>query len=105
MKLTITLLPILALGIAAAPSAADPREVGATVDMPVDAPISARDEDNVLLKRAKKKCKIVGASTVNCRKGIGTPTAVKAKLKKGSTYTFGCYALGERVIIDGKSNA
>ncbi|KAH7110945.1 hypothetical protein EDB81DRAFT_894576 [Dactylonectria macrodidyma] len=95
MKLSLALIPLLSLGITAVP-------VADVYDL--STPVTPREDANILEKR-DRRCTIVGADVVNCREGFGTPTPIKHKLKRGSTYTFTCWALGERVIVDGNSNA
>ncbi|KAL5044729.1 hypothetical protein BDW71DRAFT_185695 [Aspergillus fruticulosus] len=62
------------------------------------------DSSSSLFER-EKKCTITGASKVNCRAEWNTSSTIKRKLSKGSSYTFDCFVTGERVIIDGVSNA
>ncbi|KAL3460043.1 hypothetical protein BJX64DRAFT_290690 [Aspergillus heterothallicus] len=68
-------------------------------------PVSTATDPATDLFARDKKCTITGASTVNCRAKFNTSSAVKHKLKKGSSHTFDCFVTGERVIIDGVSNA
>ncbi|KAL4971169.1 hypothetical protein BDW66DRAFT_155933 [Aspergillus desertorum] len=62
------------------------------------------DSASSLFER-EKKCTITGASKVNCRAEWNTSSTIKHKLSEGSSYTFDCFVTGERVIIDGVSNA
>ncbi|KAL2834592.1 hypothetical protein BJY01DRAFT_253040 [Aspergillus pseudoustus] len=88
MKISALLLPAFLLPLS-------------TLSMPVSSPNDATAD----LFARDKKCTITGASTVNCRAKFNTNSTIKRKLKKGSSYTFDCFVTGERVIIDGVSNA
>ncbi|KAH7027182.1 uncharacterized protein B0I36DRAFT_350750 [Microdochium trichocladiopsis] len=95
MKLSLALIPLLSLGITAAP-VEDAKNLGA--------PVTPREDANILDKR-DLRCKIVGADEVNCRKGYYLSTKVVRKLKRNSIYTFDCFHKGGRVIIDGVPNS
>jgi hypothetical protein len=71
----------------------------------LSAPTSAPEDAATELFARDKKCTITGASTVNCRSSFSTGSSVKRKLSRGSSYTFDCFVTGERVVIDGVSNA
>ncbi|KAH7021570.1 uncharacterized protein B0I36DRAFT_334759 [Microdochium trichocladiopsis] len=95
MKLSLALIPLLSLGITAAP-VEDAKNLGA--------PVTPREDANILDKR-DLRCKIVGADEVNCRKGYYLSTKVVRKLKRNSIYTFDCFHKGDSVIIDGVPNS
>lgn len=67
--------------------------------------ITPRDTGNDLLtKRDPQICRIVNASTVNCRKGPGTNYGVVTTVKKGQLFLFMCLVSGECVTVGGATN-
>jgi uncharacterized protein YgiM (DUF1202 family) len=93
MKLTTLLFASLApLGLRASPITDTTR-------------VTPRDADNDLLtKRVAGSCRIVNASSVNCRSGPGTQYPVVTSFKKDQLLFFICVQSGECITVGGATN-
>lgn len=93
MKLATLLLASLApLGLRASPIA----------DI---ADVTPRDAGNDLLtKRVAGVCRIVNASSVNCRTGPGTQYGVVTSFKKDQLLFFICVQSGQCITLNGATN-
>ena len=93
MKLATLLLASLApLGLSASPIA------GTTDVTPRDA------ENDLLTKRVAGVCRIVNASSVNCRTGPGTQYGVVTSFKKDQLLFFICVQSGQCITLNGATN-